>query len=180
MLKVRSSVVVVAGLACAAFAAVTVASAARAVAGCKAEKGTHLATTGSFRFALRVGMSEKMYTPAQVKAMHPKTGEVMLRGHMSMGGMSMGGTRRHLEVQICSKPTNSVITNANPTITLRDNTAHGKTRTVPIAVMRGIGKGTADLHYGNNVRMPGGHRFTVTVKLKGEHAIFHVMSPRSM
>ena len=180
MRRVRSSVVVIGVLACAALTAVTVASATRVVAGCKAEQGTHLATTGSFRFALRVGMPEKMYTRAEVKAMHPKTGEVMLRGHMSMGGMVMGGATRHLEVQICSKATRSVITNANPTIALRDVTAHTKTRTMPIAVMTGIGEGNAGLHYGNNTPMRGGHMFVVTVRLKGERVVFRVRSPKAM
>ena len=187
MRRARSSVVVVVVLACAALTAVTVGCGTRVVAaaGCKAEKGTRLATTGSFRFALRVGMPEKMYSSAQVKAMHPKTGEVMLRGHMGMddmgmGGMLMGGTSRHLEVQICSQATGSVITNANPTIALMDDTAHGMTSTMPIAVMTGIGEGDAGLHYGNNIRMPGEHMFIVTVRLEGEHAVFHVRSPRGM
>jgi hypothetical protein len=104
----------------------------------------------------------------------------MLRGSMTMGGMTMGGSQRHLEVQICSRPTSAVITNANPTITVMDMSAHGMAMKVPVAVMQGVGKGTADLHYGNNVAMPAGHRFTVTVTVKGERAVFHVVSPKAM
>ena len=183
MRRARSSVVVVVVgvLAFVALAAVIIASTTRAVAaGCKAEKGTYLATTASFRFALQVGMPEEMYTPAQVKEMHPKTGEVMLGGHMSMDGMSMGGMTRHLEVQICSEATKSVITNASPTIALKDDTMRGSARLVPIAVMTGIGEGNAGLHYGNNTPMHGGEMFTVTVRLEGEHAVFHVTSPKAM
>ena len=51
---------------------------------------------------------------------------------------------------------------------------------VPVAVMEGIGAGGADLHYGNDVPMPGGHRFTVTVTLKGQKAVFKVTSPKLM
>lgn len=51
---------------------------------------------------------------------------------------------------------------------------------VPVTVMEGIGAGTADLHYGNNVAMPGGQRFTVTVTLKGQKAVFNVTSPNAM
>jgi hypothetical protein len=59
-----------------------------------------------------------------------------------MMGMKMGGSPRHLAMN------------------------------VPVAVMEEIGAGTADLHYGNNVPMPGGHRFTVTATLKGQKAVF--------
>ena len=51
---------------------------------------------------------------------------------------------------------------------------------IPVAVMDGIGAGTADLHYGNNVPMPGGHRFTLTVTLKRHKAVFRVTSPKPM
>lgn len=180
---VRASTTAIAAVALTATAAVSTA-AATPVTGCKPGAGTHIVVTSSYRFALRVGMPEKMYTPAQARKMHPKSGEIMLRGKMSggmgMGGMPMGGAMRHLEVQICSKKTRSVITDAHPTIVVTDDTAKGMPMNVPIAVMEGVGEGIADLHYGNNVRMPAGHRFTVTVKLKGQRAVFHVRSPKTM
>ena len=40
--------------------------------------------------------------------------------------------------------------------------------------MEGIGKGLADLHYGNNIQMSAGHSYTVKVNIKGETATFHV------
>ena len=180
MRYVRRSMLTVGALVCALLVGAAVAPATPTAAGCKAEAGTHIAATGSFSYALRVGMPEKMYTPAQVKTMHPKQGEVMLRGSMSMGGMSMGGSMRHLEVQLCSKATGGVIANANPTILVVDNSAKGMMTRVPVAVMEGIGKGIADLHYGNNVSMPAGHRFTITVTMKGERADFRVISPKAM
>ena len=149
------------------------------VVGCKTESGTQIAATASYRFALRIVMAEKMYTPAEVRKKHLKHGEVMLRGSMSMGGMSMGGSMRHLEVQICAKKTGAVITNANPTIVVVDNTAKMTTR-VPIAVMEGIGEGVADLHYGNNVVMSVGHRYTITVTLRGERVVFRVRLPKTV
>jgi len=142
------------------------------VRGCVAKPGTYSAATTSYRFVLQVTMPQKMYTEAQVKAMHPKTGEVMLRGSMSMMGGSMAGMR-HLEVQICTRVSSTVVTNAMPTIRLRDDTT-GKTAMVPVAVMEGIGKGVADLHYGNNIAMTTGHAFTVTVQVKKEKAAFHL------
>ena len=175
ILAINTVVLVLGALALAATA-----TAGRTAVGCNAEAGVRIAVTPSYRFALHVGMPEKMYTPAQARKMHPQQGEVMVRGSMSMGGIMMGGSMRHLEVQICSKSTNAVVTNANPTIVVVDATAHGMPTNVPIAVMEGIGKGVADLHYGNNVTMPAGHRFTITVKLNGQRAVLHVTSPKTM
>lgn len=48
---------------------------------------------------------------------------------------------------------------------------------VPAAMMRGVGAGMDDLHYGNNVKMTGGQTFTVAVMLKGERAGFRLRMP---
>jgi hypothetical protein len=153
---------------------------AAGAAGCKREAGAQTMVTSSYRFKLRVGPSEKMYTPAQVRRLHPKTGEVMLRGTMmAMGHMSMGESMRHLEVQICARGTSAVLTHARPTIVVVDEMMH-KTTQVPIAVMEGIGEGVADLHYGNNVPMRPGDRYTIRVGLKHQRAVFHLTLPKTM
>lgn len=141
--------------------------------GCKGGVGTSLAATQNYRFQLHIGMPEKMYTAAQVKKMHPKSGEMMISGDMTMAGMSMGSASatRHLEVQICSKKTGAVITNAHPTITVKGSM--GMTTHVSPATMRGVNAGIDDTHYGNNVRMPMGQAFTIKVALNGEIAVFH-------
>lgn len=46
-------------------------------------------TTARREYVLEIGATEAMYTPDKVAAKHPKTGEAMLAGHMSPGGMSM-------------------------------------------------------------------------------------------
>jgi hypothetical protein len=152
------------------------------VVGCKGGSGSQAAKTAHYHYVLRVGRGELMYTPAQVKKMHPKSGEVMLRGQMNgmsgMPGMSMDASTRHLEVQICTRKGNAVMTKANPTITMKDKSSKGMTTKVPVAVMEGVGAGTADLHYGNNLTMKPGHRYTVTVTVKGETATFRVKTPR--
>lgn len=154
------------------------ASAARddgSAAGCKGGAGTSLVTTQSYRFQLHIGMPEKMYTADQVKSMHPKSGEMMVSGDMSMAGMSMGATNttRHIEVQICSKKSGAVITNVHPSITLKGSM--GMATHVPSATMRGVNAGMDDTHYGNNVKMPMGQALTIRVALRGETAIFHKM-----
>ena len=145
------------------------------------------ATTASYQMALDVGPREQMLAPGQ-----SGQGEVMLRGEMAdtpgaMGSGSMGSghamgsgamaTDRHLEVHICSKKTGKVVQDANPVITLTDDTAGGQPQSVPVAVMQGAGMGVEDLHYGNNVVMAGGHSFTVRVQLDAQSAVFHVAIP---
>jgi hypothetical protein len=44
----------------------------------------------------------------------------------------------------------------------------------PVAVMEGDVSGAADLHYGSNVSLVRGHRYTITVGLNGQHAVFQV------
>ena len=124
--------------------------------------------TPSYVLALQIGPVETMYTPAQAKAKHPTSGEIMLAGKMvgGMAGMDMGsGSQRHLEVHICT-PSGKVVTGAHPAITVNG-------AMVPVAVMEGVGEGTADLHYGNNVNLEPGQKVTVVVTLAGQKAVFH-------
>ena len=133
-----------------------------------------VAKQGPYLFALSIGPTETMYTPAEVKSKHPKTGEVMLAGKMvgGMAGMDMStGPQRHLEVHIC-KSGGQVVTDAHPTITVNG-------AMVPVAVMEGVGQGVADYHYGNNVNLKTGQKVTVVVKLNGQTAVFHATVPKS-
>jgi hypothetical protein len=130
-----------------------------------------------YRFTLVVGHVENMYMPRQVRESHPEQGEEMLRGYMTPTSMLLApGPIRHLEVQICARTTQAVVTNAWPKIVV-DDTTRKKVLTLPVSVMEGIGEGVADLHYGNNLPMPAGHRYIVTVTWKKERAIFHFVPP---
>lgn len=163
-------------MAAAGFSLALAASSHSAAVGCKPETGKRIVNGRDFRFTLLVGNAENMYMPYQVRANHLKDGEEMLRGSMTPVAMLTGGPIRHLEVQICVRTTGAVVTNANPKIVV-DDTTRGKAVTLPVSVMEGIGKGVADLHYGNNLAMPARHRFIVTVTWSGSRAIFHFVSP---
>ncbi len=135
---------------------------------------TQRANTKTYALTLTVGPLEKMYTQAQVKSMHPTSGEVMVGGSMG-GGMSMGKGTRHLEVHIRSRATGKVVTNVTPTIRMRDKTAMSSmnmTVKVPVMAMEGIGAGVSDLHYGNNVPIAAGHTYEVVVTVGKETATF--------
>ena len=127
--------------------------------------------TKSYVFALDIESVQQMYTEAQVKAEHPKTGEVMFSGAMSTMNMSSAG-ERHLEVHICTRG-GVVVTGAHPTIVVDDPSAKTMMMTVPIVTMEGIGEGKADYHYGNNVDLTSGAHITVTATLNGQRAVFH-------
>jgi hypothetical protein len=136
-------------------------------------------TTKSYVMRLSLGMSEPMWTPAQAKATHPKSGEIMLTGMMMGGAMPMGGGQRHLEVHITSRASGKVVAGAYPMMTLVDTTArHAMTTPVHVAEMQGVTAGPADVHYGNNVSLVPGHVYRITVTLNGETAVFHATAPK--
>ena len=135
---------------------------------CPPRQSGNVATTASYSITLNVGPVETMWSQQQVAAQHPTTGEVMLGGTMSMAS---GADARHLEAHICSRATDTVESNLNPTISLQDTTATGSApQSVPISVMQGVTSGASDLHYGNNVTVTPGHSYTATITVKGETA----------
>ena len=50
---------------------------------------------------------------------------------------------------------------------------------VPVALMEGVTEGAADLHYGNNINLIGGHVYKVTVTLNGQRAVLQATAARS-
>jgi len=153
-------------------------SAAAASACMRAPRISQTADTSGYKMVLDVGPREVMYTLAEARAKHPTHGEVMLRGQMSnlgnMGNMGTSASARHLEVHICNRSIGQVAANLQPAITLVDNSAADMTADVPTAVMQGTTSRQKDVHYGNNVIMPPGRHFAVTVAVGDQHATFHV------
>ncbi len=136
---------------------------------------TRHANTKTYALTLGVGPLEAMYTPAEVKAKHPTSGEVMVSGSMGGSGMSMGAGNRHLEVHIRSRATGKVVMDVVPTIGLRDKTAMSSmpmTVKLSVVAMEGVSAGAADFHYGNIVKLTVGHLYEVVVTVKRETASF--------
>lgn len=165
----------VGGLALSALVAVTVAATPAAAMGMPMQCSSgQVVDTASYVFALDIEPMQKMYTVAQVKAEHPKTGEVMFSGTMSaMAGMAMADVR-HLELHICTRA-GSVVVGAKPSIVIEDASAKTMSMRVPIVTMEGIGEGKDDYHYGNNVALAAGAHITVTATLDGQRAVFHTV-----
>jgi hypothetical protein len=152
-----------------ATAVVTSTQASSAGSGCAIPAGALESTTARYLVALTVGPMETMYSRSEAAVKHPTSGEVMLGGAMSNAA---GSSVRHLEVHLCSKDGTQVVQNASPSISVTDTTANGAPQNVPVAVMQGVGEGVADLHYGNNVSLPGGHTYLVIVSVGADRAGF--------
>jgi hypothetical protein len=131
-----------------------------------------LATTSSYNLVAEFGGLQAMYTPAQASSRHPKTGEVMFGGSMTMPSdtTNISPDWHHLEVHIFDKATGNVVKTASPVLTVKSDTT-GQSQLVPIVVMQGIVEGPSDYHFGNNVDLPKGE-YTVTVVIGSETASF--------
>lgn len=138
---------------------------------------TASAETQHFREELTIGPMEQMYTQTEAARLKPKSGEIMLSGHMMPMSTNMpsGMMAMHLEVHVLAKSDGKPVQNGRVAITLIDLKV-GKPVPLPVAVMYGIDEGMADTHYGNNVMLsPGRHR--VLVSVNGERATFEVDVP---
>jgi len=136
------------------------------------------AETQHYQLELTIGPSERMYSKSEAARLKPKTGEIMVSGHMAPMSMTEstpnGMTMRHLELQMTTKDDGSPVKNPKVSITLIN--ASAAPATVPVAVMYGVDEDPQNVHWGNNVALgPGRHRILVTVN--GERATFDVTVP---
>jgi MreB/Mbl protein len=63
---------------------------AQSATACAAQAGSQTVATAAHYFVVHMGPQEAMYSPGQVRSMHPKSGEVMVGGAMG-AGTSMSG-----------------------------------------------------------------------------------------
>ncbi|CAB4685016.1 MAG: hypothetical protein F2663_01090 [Actinobacteria bacterium] len=155
------------------FACVVAALGALATVGSAFAGPTLTQKTASYTVTLSLGSKEPMYTPAEAKAKHLKSGEVMVGGSMAMDMSSgMGGAVRHLEVHITSNATGKSVTTVMPKIAITDKTAKGMADLLTVVKMKGVGEPASDIHFGNNVDIHVGHSYTVAVGVGGEKATF--------
>lgn len=143
-----------------------------------------VASTSTYNLVAEVGPIQAMYTPAQVTAQHPRSGEEMFSGQMvmppgmdashldmgNMAGMNIPPEWHHLEVHIFDRKTGNVVKTISPVITVTNNST-GNVQHVPDVAMQGIVEGPGDYHYGNNVDLPAG-QYTVTATIGLETATF--------
>jgi hypothetical protein len=155
---------------------------------CSAFLKSHSAATAtvtkSYVMVSVAGPNEAMYTPSQVKSMHPTSGEVMVRGTMSKASgssmpMGTGSIMRHIEVHICSKATGKALTGVRPLMGIRDLTKGSMKSSMPVAEMQGLDRNPADTHYGNNVTVVPGDRYEVRTIAGGQTGRFQFTAPKT-
>jgi hypothetical protein len=139
------------------------------------------------------GHFERAHTPSQVAVQRPTSGEVMINGRMagsteSLGSMSMssgslmgsGSIMRHVEVHICSKANGKPATGVVPTIEIQDYSQPNSTMApMQVAEMTGLDVNAADTHYGNNIGLVPGHRYSVRTTLNGQSGTYDFTGPQT-
>jgi 5-hydroxyisourate hydrolase-like protein (transthyretin family) len=166
-------------------------------------------TTPSYTIALDIGPAAEMVTLDQAQAMGmgevmvEAEGMGMAMASGSSSAMSGGSTpmmssdesgmmpmmattdngqpvNHDLEVHVLDKATGAPVEDAEPQITITDESS-GQSRTLAdVAAMYDVQRGMSDLHFGNNVFLPDG-TYTVTVTLVQETATFqHVAVSNGM
>lgn len=141
--------------------------------GCATTGAADGALSADYHYVLNVGPTEEMFSRADVAANHPKNGELMVNGAMTM---SQGANPEHLEIHICSRRNGEVVVGPPPAITFTDTNAN-TTTTLQVATMQGVTSGLGDLHYGNTIDAPPGHAFAVLVGFRGQQATLHFTRP---
>ena len=143
--------------------------------------GAIVKTADGYRYVLRVGTTERMYSQADADRLQPTSGELMT----GSDGMDMSGSTQmssdmpmakameggnHLEVGICRTQDNSVVSNPHPTIMIQ--ASDGTDKKIDAVAMTGVDGNPADLHFGNNVQLTPGKGYTVTVGMNGTEVTF--------
>lgn len=137
-------------------------------------------TAGAYRVTLEIGPMQPMYTQAQYNRLHPRSGEIMLRGTMTMGSggmsMGMGAVNRHLELRVLDVRTARLDTTALVSITYQPVVGMGmmaiRPQVIPVATMIDIGGGMASFHYGNNVALAAGTTYRITARVNNRATAF--------
>lgn len=124
---------------------------------------TRTVATADYVVVVNVLPSERMMTRAEVNALHPTEGELVI----NTPGQPQGPETRHVEAHIYDRSTGIALTSVVPTIRVK-NHATGDVVDVPSVLMQDVNIGPLDLHFGNNVRVVGDSDISVIVTVNGE------------
>ena len=150
----------------------------------KSHPSAKVTVVGKYVMVSIAGPNEAMYTVAQARKLHPKTGEIMVSGKMIGNGgssMSMGSTSvmRHIEVHICLEATGKAVVGAQPLMSIKDLSRGSMMTKLPVAEMQGLNRDPADTHYGNNVTVIPGHRYQLQTTINGQTGRFQFTAPKA-
>jgi hypothetical protein len=140
----------------------------------------HTKISGPYRVELQVLPAEPFFSKEEVTAKHITEGMEIEGGAAPVMLDAASHPNHHLIVQLFSRQTDQVATNA--TVDMKfgplDDKGHpaGALVEVPIVVMQAIGKGPSSTHYGNNVTMPA-RRYRVLVSINNDVPVHFNISP---
>lgn len=121
---------------------------------------TRMASTGKYLVVVNVLPGEEMYTATEVAQRRPAKGEMTYGAK----GRPTGPQVRHVEAHIYDRLTGLPLLEPRPVITVTDKQT-GNRVTVPSKLMADVNIGKNDIHFGDNVLLPGNRDITVQVTL---------------
>lgn len=124
---------------------------------------TKVAFTDRWLVVVNVLPAEPMYTPDEVAHEHPTWGEMTLEGE---GGPTGPGVR-HVEAHLYDRATGLPVDDPVPELEVLVH-ATGERVPIPAVLMQDVNIGAADVHFGDNVALPGDTDLTITVTIADE------------
>jgi hypothetical protein len=130
--------------------------------------------TAARTFVLRVLAAETIFTRAEAATAKPNHhGEVIVRGALPRAVRTASRAQTHVSVHVFDRRTGSAVWEPYPLrVRLRRATEEAPGRPLALALMDGVGKGSCDRHYGTNVRLEAGQRYTLTATLGSDTVVF--------
>jgi hypothetical protein len=170
LMSVRAAAVI--ALVAAGALAATAVAPAMPVARCQVEGPERRTATRTF--VLRVQAAERIFTRAEAATAKPNHhGEVIVRGALPRAARTASRSQTHVSVHVFDRGTGSAVWEPYPLrVRLGRATEQAPGRPLVVALMEGVGKGSCDRHYGTNVRLEAGQRYTLTARLGSETVVF--------
>jgi hypothetical protein len=124
---------------------------------------TRIASTKSSLVVANVLPGERMFTSEEAAAEHPTVGELVIKGP----AMPLGVNVRHIEAHIYDRTTGKPLSNVSPVIVVVNRTTGERSELVP-TLMQDVSIGALDIHYGNNIRVPGNSDLSLSIAVGSE------------
>lgn len=124
---------------------------------------TRLVMTPSYLIVVNVLPGEPMFTQDEIDAQHPLEGELIITGE----GVGLTETSRHVEAHVYSRATGIPLHGVVVTLAVSDRTSATRAQIAPTVMMDFL-IGRRDIHFGNNVSLPGNIDLSVHITVDGE------------
>jgi len=124
---------------------------------------TRIATTKDYLLVVNVLPGEHMFTAEEMQRDHPVEGEQIIKGP----GNSLGPNVRHVEAHVYDRTTGLPLSNVTTSIVVVNRTTGVKITVTP-TLMQDVNIGALDIHYGNNIEIPGDSDLSLSITVNGQ------------